>query len=514
MRFSILLAFATLVGATGFPSESDAQSPPAYQSPQSREEALADTRRNLTKCEAFAGDNQLRQDCIRSCQAALEVIPTGHGGQIVNYHKSCRDGVFYTQQRQDLMAVNNKKKADQQRQVELRKAEQQKAAQAEREKAAAASARAAGPGSSNSQSVSAAERIAVRVDGSIDWGEYENDRTLHSVFVGDFDRFRKGSFAVRVFMHEYLVNFQESCAPFLPPDAVTVVSTMTQVYRNAYGAQYRNVVATERITMAPRFTAGYQNFPSGPGVYAITGGLGDRNAVSNVVTLINNWRQDVDLFFDVESCQGATMAQMGENLARLTAGMQPIQSEVNAAQLLASLRVRVPQDVEANDVSTKRAKADAYWSKERASWSQPPRTQPVVFAGGGGRLKIDYAAVAPDFVIPVPDEDQYVEINVAKSYARRIRWIHVARGGLPHYTIGEHTSEQNDVYFADQQVLLKEGAKVMSCTYDAVGTLKTVSYWYREMPKSMDPASLRASSANHPLLAVRAQRTNCPVTMP
>jgi len=236
--------------------------------------------------------------------------------------------------------------------------------------------------------------------------------------------------------------------------------------------------------------------------------------VRNVVTLINDWRQDVDLFFDAEPCQGATMAQMGENLARLTAGLQPIQSEVNAAQLLANLRVRVPQDVEANDVNTKRAKADAYWSKERASWSQPPRTQPLIFAGGGRRLKIDYAAVAPDFVIPVPDEDQYVEINVAKSYARRIRWIHVARGGLPHYIIGEHTSEQNDVYFADQQVLLKEGAKVMSCTYDAVGVLKTVSYWYREMPKSMDPASLRASSANHPLLAVRAPRTNCPVTMP
>jgi hypothetical protein len=503
MRSPILAALAAIAAVTGLPLPSLAQSPP----PPTREEALTAARRNLAKCEAMAAENPKLQTCVRDCSRAVDEAPTAKLFVVAAIHKSCNDIVKYSEE-QVRLAAEKKRRAEQQKVAQAKPPNQPTAATTP-----AASARAQVTAGELTPAPAGTE--ALRVDGAIDWGEYENERTLYHVFVGDYQRFTKGSFPVRVFLQFYLDAFEANCGPFLPPDSAVLVRKTIEVTRTAGGFRQENVVDTKRITMAPKFVDGYQNFPSGGGAYAISGGPGDRNMVKNVITFLQAWNKDVNKFFEVEACQGATMLQLGENLARLTAGRPPIQAEPNATKLLAGLRVSVPKSVEDADVRAKRARVDAYWNAERASWGEPPTVQKFAAPGYGNQLRIKYAAVAPDFAIPIPtpEADQYIEINVEKSYGRRIRWIKLV-SGTPPYAVADFTDEQWPIFYEAARTLQEEGARVLSCTYDAVGTLKTVNYWYRETPKSLNAIAMKVTWSGNPLQAVRAPRTNCPTMMP
>jgi hypothetical protein len=226
---------------------------------------------------------------------------------------------------------------------------------------------------------------------------------------------------------------------------------------------------------------------------------------------MNGWMKTVDQFFNVEPCQGPAMLQLGENLARLTAGRAPLQSEPGAAKLLAGMRVKVDAALEERDRRAKKAAADAWWNAQRPAWSQAPRVE-----SGTQKLLIEYPAVPPDYVIPVPmpAAGQMLEINVGKPYGRRIHSIILRLGTVTSVSPADYTREQHRIYSRYWGLLEQEGIYVLGCHYSALGSARAVHFWHRTAPKSLDVAAMRAEWPKNPLLEVRAPRATCPLVMP
>jgi hypothetical protein len=497
--------FVVLAGMT---CEGAAQTPPS----PALEQALAETRRALKKCQAMPQENERVRGCVTVCKTSLDGLPTTKPGFFPTLVDSCTK--YLASAERALQNIEDQKQ--QQAKAQKETAARYAAMDAEFAKQSGAPANTA-PASAAQASPAPGKKIALSLDGAIDWGEYENDLTFHRVFIGDFDSYRKGSLAVRALMTYYLEGFQAYCGEFLPPDAVTVVRKTFLVSQNAAGFEQHSLIGTTEIRMAPRFVDGYENFSAGAGMAAFVDVRRPDRMMKDAVDFLKTWQKDGRLFFSVEACQGAAMLQMGENIARVTSGRRPVQSEPNAAQLLANLRVRVPQNVEEADVRAKRAKADAWWSVQRASWSKPPVTQ--AYEDQNGRvykIQVKYEAIAPDFAIPLPNPrpDQLVEIDVAKSYTRRIRSIRFGFETLSPYDVSRFKPEQAEIYEKDVHAAYTEGARILKCTYDAGGTLNIIEYWFRKNPQSIDLESSRATWDKHPLLKVRSARSDCPVMMP
>jgi hypothetical protein len=516
MRLPVGVVAVALLIPAGLPlAQTSRQAPSAA-------EAVAEARRNLAECEAMPKGTERPKICITVCTRAIDGIPKTKPNFVGQILESCRAGLRTAREEQLRIAqgIEQRKQQDTETQARYRTDSGSAAATASTPAGPSAPARASAPSAAAATAAPATPKsssgLALRFDGAIDWNAYGNALTMHNVLTGDFEPYRRGSFGIRMFIHGYLERFEILCRAYLPPDAVTVVSIMEEVWTRGGIETGRSVVSRHELTMAPRFVNGYKNFPGELGAYAISGGIKDKNATKNVVEFIQKWRRDMDRFFEVEACQGATMLQLGENLARLTSNRKPIQDEPNALALLESIKVKVAPDVESRDVKAKQAKADAFWEAQRHIWGQPPQVVDVPGAPNeGGRLEITYAAVAPDFVVPVPaPTGRSVTITVKSPYARRVQWIKLAQG-LARYTIAEHTSEQNTAYFKDQKALIDANAWIISCTYDSIGmTLQTFDYWYRAVPDVGDPARLKRALASHPLLRVRGARTDCPLVMP
>jgi hypothetical protein len=508
MSIPVLACLASVVLPLAAPAQGSASA--------ARQQAIVEARRNLASCQSLrAGAPQQVQVCVRECTRAVTGALTGADAAIAVLNQACAESLQAAQQVRPTTAAERQRQKEQDRLAAASRPPEPAPAPTG-PPVVAAKAPVAPRANGGATSVPVVRSTSVPLtDGAIDWNAYENGNILHSVFAGNFEPYRKESFAVRVLLHEYLANFETRCEAFLPPDTVTVVSTMTRIYRNAYGAEYRDVVSRDKMRMAPRFVDGYQNYSSGTTGVAAMGGLMNPNAVGNLLAFLKAWVADVSLFFKVEACQGDAMVQLGENLARLTAGQRPLQAEPDAARVLASRQVRVSAQIEDADVRAKRVRAAAYWDAERKAWEQTPSTTPVKTNGGDNRLEIVYAAIPLDYVIPIPEPvgEQLVAISVKGPYSRRIRSIAVALGG-PSYAIADFPQGMYSIYAADARKLARAGTWVLSCTYSNFSTRKTVHYWYRKVPEGLDRQAMKAAWSAHPLLEVQDARSSCPVVMP
>jgi hypothetical protein len=463
---------------------------PAFSAtePRTSEEALAMSRALLAQCEKSIARHKQFSSCVKTCTRAVSQLEQGGGLPFTMHYENCSRS----------------------HQIAEQVFAQEPSGKPLLPPAPAVSAPVTAQAASAWQPAAALDRSGLRLDGAIDWNGYEVPGVMYAVFTGDFAPYRDGAFSVELLLHLYVSMFEARCEPFLPPDSVLVVNTHTKRYRNMYNAGY-DIVTKSQIRIAPKFLEGYQGYDATRNAYNTTGGLGNPNAARQVFGVMDGWMKTVDRFFNVEPCQGPAMLQLGENLARLTAGRAPLQSEPDAAQLLAGMRVKVDPALEERDRRAKKAEADAWWNAERPAWSQAPRVQ-----SGTQKLIIDYPAVPPDYVIPVPmpAAGQILEINVAKPYGRRIHGIILRRGTVSSYSRADYTPEQNRIYDRYWGLLEKEGIYVLGCHYSALSSARVVHFWHRTAPKSLDVAALRAEWPKNPLLEVRAPRTTCPLVMP
>lgn len=494
-----LRILTAVIVSAAFASVVLAQNSPA----PTRAEALAEARKGLAACEALPDAFFNKRGCVEQCSNAVKWIPTVNPERIPSWSMSCNASVRSALQfleRETAMAAEA--------------AERQKSAQARAADEQGVGAKAAAATTPATPATTTPATTTLRADGAIDWGDFENELTFFRVFNGEFDSYRNGSLAARALMTFYLESFEDVCGDFLPPDTVTLVRKSILVTERG-GIEVGREVTTTKIRMAPRFVNGYENYSAGRGMAAFIDVQRPDRMMKEAVEFLQTWRRDMDLFFATEACQGETMLQLGENIARLTSGRQPIQSQPDAGQLLAKLRVRVPPGVEEADTRVKRARAEAWWSEQRALWSNPPETQQYNFSASGGQIRIKYEAIAPDFAIPIPDTRprDTVQIEVGKSYIRRISSIRIGYDNMAPVDInnfGPHA----DTYRKDTSAAFNEGARTLRCTYDAGGTLKTIEFWYRKNPQSLDLEPSRTTWPNHPLLKVRDARSDCPVAMP
>lgn len=487
-------SLTALVACAGIVSVVLAQNAPA----PTREEALAEVRKSLATCEALPDTLFTKQGCVAQCSRALALLPNTPPERIPSWIAGCNSGVR--------AALHFHAQAEQ-------AAELQKAAQA---RAANEQAQAAKAAAAITPSAATYTKPTLRVDGAIDWSDFENDLTFYRVFNGEFDSYRDGSLGARALLTFYLEGFEDLCGAFLPPDSVTIVRKTFLVERNAYGFERRTQTGITEIRMAPRFVDGYENYSAGQGMAAFVDIQRPDRMVKDAIEFLKSWRKDTDLFFGTEACQGATMLQMGENLARLTTGRKPLQAEPNAAQILANLRVRVPQGVEEADIRAKGGTAAVWWNEQRAHWGNPPQSRQYDHPnGGGGQISIKYEAIPPDFRIPIPESGplHVVQIDVGKSYFRRVRSIRIGYDNLAPADISRF-GPNADTYRKDTRAALDERARTLRCTYDAGGTLNTVEYWYRKNPQTLNLDASRTTWPKHPLLQVRSARSDCPVVMP
>jgi hypothetical protein len=353
--------------------------------------------------------------------------------------------------------------------------------------------------------------------GNLDWNAYENGERMAAVFMG---RFRDGDRGqILGFFRGFLGEFSDTCVSFLPRDAVRVVSRLDNVTRDGLGREIRRDEGIpNEISMAPRFVDAYKSAdPQSTALAGLFDIVGKGGNPLDFITTATTWIDDTRRFFEVEPCQGQATLQMGENLLRLVEGRRPLQEETNPRDLLARLEVPVDPTMERRDREAKEARMQDYWHAQKREWLTPPELE----HRRGGPVKpyayaATYAAIPPGYEIPVVRPRlMSVEISVSRPSPGGLRRVHLTTQQTGH-PFARAPKNIQQIYARDFSAVVAEQGWILSCFYDIPGrsAYDTRDYWFEKVPAAADPAKLRASSPDHPMLTIRGARSTCPADLP